>query len=70
MLDARLNGADIRAAYRAEIARGALPPGRLGQPVIEDLVPTVESIVEAAEDVATGETRSPPTSRSSSTGGS
>jgi exodeoxyribonuclease V gamma subunit len=55
MLEARLDGADIRAAYKAEIARGALPPGRLGQPVIEDLVPTVESIVEAANEFRIGE---------------
>jgi len=49
LLDARLAGSDTRAAYRAEIARGHLPPGLLGKPVIERLLPTVEEIVAAAE---------------------
>jgi exodeoxyribonuclease V gamma subunit len=52
LLDARLDGCDTRAAYRAEIARGHLPPGLLGKPVIEDLLPTVEDLVAATEDVA------------------
>jgi exodeoxyribonuclease V gamma subunit len=58
MLDARLAGADVKSSYRAEIARGALPPGRLGQPVIQELVPVVESIVAAAADVASGDAES------------
>ena len=49
LLDARLDGCDLRAAYRAEIARGHLPPGLLGKPVIEKLQPTVEGLVEATE---------------------
>jgi exodeoxyribonuclease V gamma subunit len=49
LLDARLDGCDFRAAYRAEIARGHLPPGLLGKPVIEKLQPTVEGLVEATE---------------------
>ena len=59
LLDARLDGCDFRAAYRAEIARGHLPPGLLGKPVIEKLQPTVEGLVEATEAEAgpgTGET--------------
>jgi exodeoxyribonuclease V gamma subunit len=49
LLDARLDGCDFRAAYRAEIARGHLPPGLLGKPVIEKLQPTVEGLVAATE---------------------
>jgi exodeoxyribonuclease V gamma subunit len=49
LLDARLEGCDFRAAYRAEIARGHLPPGLLGKPVIEELKPTVEGLVEATD---------------------
>ena len=55
MLDARLAGADTRAAYRAEIARGALPPGRAGQAGDRrGRAPTVEAIVAAAREVAGG----------------
>jgi exodeoxyribonuclease V gamma subunit len=49
LLDARLEGCDVRAAYRAEIARGHLPPGLLGKPVIDSLLPTVEDLVAATE---------------------
>jgi exodeoxyribonuclease V gamma subunit len=45
LLDARLAGTDSRAAYRAEIARGLLPPGVLGEPVIRKVLPRVEDIV-------------------------
>ena len=48
LLDARLAGCDTRSAYLAEIARGHLPPGKLGVPVIKKLLPTVEDIVAAA----------------------
>jgi exodeoxyribonuclease V gamma subunit len=51
MLDARRSGADARAAYRAEIARGALPPGQLGVPVIRNVLPIVEDIVGAAHEI-------------------
>ena len=47
LLDARLAGCDTRSAYRAEIARGHLPPRILGKPVIDALLPTVEAIVDA-----------------------
>jgi exodeoxyribonuclease V gamma subunit len=58
MLDARLEGCDGRAVCLAEIARGHLPPGVLGQPVLAELFDTVERIVAQAErllgdDVAT-----------------
>jgi exodeoxyribonuclease V gamma subunit len=48
LLEARLAGADDRTAVLAEIARGRLPPGVLGEPVIHDVFPVVEAIVMAA----------------------
>jgi len=60
LLDARMAGVDGHAAILAEIARGTLPPGILGQPVIEQVYPTVEEIVnEAAAAAARGAPRSP-----------
>jgi exodeoxyribonuclease V gamma subunit len=49
LLRARLTGVDARTAALAEIARGTLPPGVLGLPVIESVLPEVEDIVGAAE---------------------
>ncbi|HWV84318.1 MAG TPA: exodeoxyribonuclease V subunit gamma [Capillimicrobium sp.] len=54
MLDARLAGTDARAAYRAEIARGLLPPGRLAQVPVQELVNQVQGIFEAADAVLDG----------------
>jgi exodeoxyribonuclease V gamma subunit len=54
LLDARLAGVARRAAVLAEIARGALPPGRLGQPVMERIEPTVEDIVAHVPGDAAG----------------
>jgi exodeoxyribonuclease V gamma subunit len=48
LLEARLAGVEPRTAVLAEIARGTLPPGRLGKPEIERVQPTVEDIVAAA----------------------
>jgi exodeoxyribonuclease V gamma subunit len=48
LLGARMAGIDAQAAKRAEIARGSLPPGYLGKPVIDRVLPTVEQIVAAA----------------------
>ncbi|HZE04419.1 MAG TPA: hypothetical protein VE127_04295, partial [Solirubrobacteraceae bacterium] len=45
LLDARLRGVDGRASALAEIARGTLPPGVLGMPVLHDLYPLVDAIV-------------------------
>jgi exodeoxyribonuclease V gamma subunit len=45
LLEARLAGAESRAAALAEIARGTLPPGVLGRPVIERVLPVVDGIV-------------------------
>ena len=55
MLRARLAGADARAAYRAEIARGALPPGLLGRPVVKEVIDVVEDIVRVATQYTAGE---------------
>ena len=44
MLTARLAGATAEAAEAAERARGGLPPGKLSEPVIERLRPTVEEV--------------------------
>jgi exodeoxyribonuclease V gamma subunit len=49
LLDARLAGVDGRTAALAEIARGTLPPGVLGEPVMREVFPIVEDIVAAAE---------------------
>ena len=46
MLEARLAGVARRTAVLAEIARGALPPGVLGQPVIDEVFPIVDAIVD------------------------
>ncbi|HEY1565531.1 MAG TPA: hypothetical protein VGF68_00875, partial [Solirubrobacteraceae bacterium] len=53
LLEARLRGIDERTAILAEIARGTLPPGVLGKPVIDDLSPIVSGIVDRAHAVAT-----------------
>lgn len=55
LLRARLAGCDGRTAAKAEIARGALPPGLLGMPVIEKVLPRVEAIaVQAQACIAAG----------------
>jgi exodeoxyribonuclease V gamma subunit len=58
LLEARLRGIDQRTAILAEIARGTLPPGVLGKPVIDDLSPIVSGIVERA--LAVNQTPAPP----------
>jgi exodeoxyribonuclease V gamma subunit len=45
LLDARLGGIDGNVAIKAEIARGTLPPGVLGEPVIRAVYPIVDAIV-------------------------
>ncbi|MEJ7717200.1 MAG: hypothetical protein WKF31_04260 [Thermoleophilaceae bacterium] len=47
--NARLAGADIDAAVAAEIARGTLPPGELGRPVVAEVRPIVEDIAKHAQ---------------------
>jgi exodeoxyribonuclease V gamma subunit len=55
LLDARLAGVGGRTAILAEIARGTLPPGVLGRPVIDRVYPTVDAIVAEAAALAAGE---------------
>ena len=52
LLEARLRGIEERTAILAEIARGTLPPGVLGKPVIDDVSPIVTGIVDRAHAVA------------------
>jgi exodeoxyribonuclease V gamma subunit len=54
LLEAQLRGIDPRTAILAEIARGTLPPGVLGKPVIDDISPIVTGIVDRAQAVAGG----------------
>jgi len=48
LLEARLSGVDGNVAIKAEIARGMLPPGALGKPVIDAVYPIVEAIAAEA----------------------
>jgi exodeoxyribonuclease V gamma subunit len=52
LLEARLNGVPGRTAILAEIARGTLPPGVLGRPVIDVVYPIVGAIAAQATAVA------------------
>jgi exodeoxyribonuclease V gamma subunit len=52
LLEARQRGIPERTAILAEIARGTLPPGVLGKPVIDDLSPIVTGIAQRAQAVA------------------
>ena len=48
LVESLLAGVDQRDAALAEIARGTLPPGQLGLPVVEAVFPVARAIVEAA----------------------
>jgi exodeoxyribonuclease V gamma subunit len=48
LLEACLDGAGIEDAVAAERARGELPPGRLAEPVLAEIQPTVELIAARA----------------------
>jgi len=48
LVDGLLGGAALDACVAAEVARGTLPPGALGEPVIRRVRPTVEDIAAAA----------------------
>jgi exodeoxyribonuclease V gamma subunit len=50
VLDLRLAGFEPEACVDAEVARGSLPPGTLGEVWIEDVLAAVEDIVIAAGD--------------------
>jgi exodeoxyribonuclease V gamma subunit len=52
LLEARLGGVEGRTAALAEIARGTLPPGVLGLPVMHALYPIVDAIVTQAHKLA------------------
>jgi len=54
LLDAVRAGIDPREAYRAEIARGTLPPGALGAPVIQSILPTAKVLADTASAFAGG----------------
>ena len=53
LLNARLAGAERRAAILAEVSRGTLPPGQLGLPVIHSIDPVVDAIVNQTPHGAT-----------------
>jgi exodeoxyribonuclease V gamma subunit len=48
LLAALMRGAEGRAAIQAEIARGKLPPGQLGRPVVHEIWHDVDEIAKAA----------------------
>jgi exodeoxyribonuclease V gamma subunit len=48
LLDGALAGSAVEACVEAEVARGALPPGRLALPVIERVRPVVEELAGRA----------------------
>ncbi|MEO9025415.1 MAG: exodeoxyribonuclease V subunit gamma [Solirubrobacteraceae bacterium] len=52
LLEALLSGVDGNTAIKAEIARGTLPPGRLGRPVIDAVYPLVGAIAAEAGALA------------------
>jgi exodeoxyribonuclease V gamma subunit len=58
LLEGVLAGFDPNACIRAEIARGSLPPGQLGLPVIKRIWPLVEAIVACARGYVDEEPRS------------
>jgi exodeoxyribonuclease V gamma subunit len=58
LLEGVLAGFDPNTCIRAEIARGSLPPGQLGLPVIKRIWPLVEAVVASARGYADEEPRS------------
>jgi exodeoxyribonuclease V gamma subunit len=54
LVEAISSGLGPHDAYRAEIARGTLPPGALGVPVIRSILPTAQLIAETARAYAGG----------------
>ncbi len=58
LLDGVLAGYEPNACIRAEIARGALPPGKLGIPVLERIWPTVDRVAAWARTFTDAEPRS------------
>ncbi|HWE34431.1 MAG TPA: exodeoxyribonuclease V subunit gamma [Solirubrobacteraceae bacterium] len=58
LLDGVLAGYEPNACIRAEIARGSLPPGKLGIPVVKRVRPTVDRVAACARMFADAEPRS------------
>ena len=58
LLDAVIAGTEGRAAIRAEIAAGKLPPGQLGLPVVTEIWGGVDEIAQQARALIAGEARS------------
>ena len=58
LLEGTLAGIDPQLCIKAEIARGTLPPGQLGFPVIKRIWPTVNTIVSCARSFADAPPRS------------
>ncbi len=69
LLDARLAGVDGNAAIKAEIARGTLPPGVLGKPVIDRIYPVAGAIADQAQRLSGGAPRRPVDVRTTVGGG-
>ena len=69
LLDARLAGVDGRTALLAEIARGTLPPGQLGKPIINHVYPIVAAVVAAAQQHTGSLPREPVDIRAALAGG-
>jgi len=53
LLDARMRGADRREVCLAEIARGLLPPDKLGKPIVDTVEPIANAIAVTAADYCT-----------------
>jgi exodeoxyribonuclease V gamma subunit len=53
LLDARMRGTDRREACLAEIARGLLPPDKLGKPIVDAVEPIADAIALTAADYCT-----------------
>ena len=60
LLESLLAGVDGRTAYRAEIARGMLPPERLGEVVIRTVLPIASMIADRAAQAAPAELSADP----------
>jgi exodeoxyribonuclease V gamma subunit len=57
LLDGVLNGAGWQAAIDAEMARGTLPPGELGRPIVKETSHTAEQIAAQARVFAVADPR-------------
>ncbi|HUA03450.1 MAG TPA: exodeoxyribonuclease V subunit gamma [Solirubrobacteraceae bacterium] len=55
LLDGVLTGAELKACMRAEIARGALPPGELARPALARIGAVVERLADAAKSLGADE---------------